>query len=416
MSIVNLRGLLESQSGKYLCRQYNEKLNNNSYTIASYFDIFIKGNRTFNAITSIEFTNKTAPYVNIHCPVTDRDLHVRLYKLNEKHFNITGQVHWKPIHAYANYNPANGFRLFAGLGRELLGTYNCTADNGQSIISVVADHSEKEAYHSTSPSISINSCWENRNIIQYIRSQRLECFCKDSFGLFMNDTIFEFENRKAACSMNTVWNYFKNCSDWRLEELFGNAEESPNVCYREPVQNNGSGSRPSLKVRGETFPDGDAHQKFPFTKFSITYNGFVDWAGDFMLAVCRKDICKFSRNNGSSESELEYIENEPSRRQYFPMAHQQAEWNDLIVNGTDVKSMYVFQAHSLSYAWFPYATAEIRWGNLDKEDSKDPGTEVDFNKADEPPTSSANSRMMMFGSHYFLYFVFAVSFYFSMSI
>lgn len=49
---------------------------------------------------------------------------------------------WKPI--YANYDPTEGFRLLSGLGREILGTYNCTADNGVSVISVIADSSEKD--------------------------------------------------------------------------------------------------------------------------------------------------------------------------------------------------------------------------------------------------------------------------------
>lgn len=58
---------------------------------------------------------------------------------------------------------------------------------------------------------------------------------------------------------------------------------------------------------------------------------------------------------------------EPSRRQYFPLAHFQSVWNNLIVNGTDIKSVYVFQAHSLSYAWFPYATTAIKWGRVGRE-------------------------------------------------
>lgn len=65
---------------------------------------------------------------------------------------------------------------------------------------------------------------------------------------------------------------------------------------------------------------------------------------------------------------------EPTRK-YFPLAHHQAVWNDLIINGTDIAVVYVLQAHSLSYAWFPYATAKIEWdedlesvslGNMDR--------------------------------------------------
>lgn len=62
------------------------------------------------------------------------------------------------------------------------------------------------------------------------------------------------------------------------------------------------GSRPSLKVKGKTFANGDHLRKFPFTKFTITYNGFVDWAGDFMLAVCRKEHCLFETNDHNSSS------------------------------------------------------------------------------------------------------------------
>lgn len=43
MALITLRGLLESQTGKYLCRHYNEKLDNNSYSVSSYFDIFVPG-------------------------------------------------------------------------------------------------------------------------------------------------------------------------------------------------------------------------------------------------------------------------------------------------------------------------------------------------------------------------------------
>lgn len=62
------------------------------------------------------------------------------------------------------------------------------------------------------------------------------------------------------------------------------------------------GSRPSLKVKGKSFANGDHLRKFPFTKFTITYNGFVDWAGDFMLAVCRKNHCLFENNDNRSIS------------------------------------------------------------------------------------------------------------------
>lgn len=59
-----------------------------------------------------------------------------------QHFNKTGTVLWKSI--YANYEPTHGFKLLAGLGRELTGTYNCTSGNGASLISLVADPSERE--------------------------------------------------------------------------------------------------------------------------------------------------------------------------------------------------------------------------------------------------------------------------------
>lgn len=45
------------------------------------------GNRTFNAISTISFANKTASYVDIHCPVTDPDLRITLYKLNDQVFH-----------------------------------------------------------------------------------------------------------------------------------------------------------------------------------------------------------------------------------------------------------------------------------------------------------------------------------------
>lgn len=95
----------------------------------------------------------------------------------------------------------------------------------------------------SSPSISLNSsCWEDFNFIQYIRSQRLECYCKDSYGLFKNDNM-EFENRQAACSLPSLEKELEKCGDWRLEEFFRNEEESRDVCFRQRtrVQLDGSG-------------------------------------------------------------------------------------------------------------------------------------------------------------------------------
>lgn len=74
-----------------------------------------------------------------------------------------------------------------------------------------------------------------------------------------------------------------------------------------------SGSRPSIKVSGKTFPNGTSERDYPFTKLNITYNGFVNWAGDFMLAVCRINDCKSGLNQAGntfnmSDSELEFIE------------------------------------------------------------------------------------------------------------
>jgi len=40
---VILRGLLESQTGKYVCRYYNSRLTNNSYEHAAHLSIFIPG-------------------------------------------------------------------------------------------------------------------------------------------------------------------------------------------------------------------------------------------------------------------------------------------------------------------------------------------------------------------------------------
>lgn len=40
---ISLRGLLESQSGKYVCRHYNSKLDKNSYTDSANLSVFIPG-------------------------------------------------------------------------------------------------------------------------------------------------------------------------------------------------------------------------------------------------------------------------------------------------------------------------------------------------------------------------------------
>lgn len=91
---------------------------------------------------------------------------------------------------------------------------------------------------SLSPQILITEnsslCVENYKFVQYIRSRRLECYCKDSFGLFMNSN-YEFENRQANCSsgeLNSLLNRVSNCSDWRLDEFVRNQEESRDVCFR----------------------------------------------------------------------------------------------------------------------------------------------------------------------------------------
>lgn len=75
-----------------------------------------------------------------------------------------------------------------------------------------------------------------------MRSKRLECYCRDSFGLFMNDD-FEYENRQASCAMPEILERLENCSDWRLEEFFMNEEKSEEVCFRgrSALHINGSG-------------------------------------------------------------------------------------------------------------------------------------------------------------------------------
>lgn len=83
-----------------------------------------------------------------------------------------------------------------------------------------------------------------------------------------------------------------------------------------------TGSRPSIIVKGKAFPNGDNLRAFPFTVLNITYNGFVDWAGDFKLGVCREDVCRLENNNDVDNNDsgnnstgkgraaqLEYIEN-----------------------------------------------------------------------------------------------------------
>lgn len=78
-------------------------------------------------------------------------------------------------------------------------------------------------------------CGENYKFVQYTRSRRLECYCKDSFGLFMNDN-YEFENRQANCSTRgrtSLLSRVSKCSDWRLDEFIRNQEESQDVCFRQ---------------------------------------------------------------------------------------------------------------------------------------------------------------------------------------
>lgn len=117
---VILRGLLESQTGTYSCRFFNGKLSNNSYHYASNISIFIPGishsysclfafgdllkylfclykstlnvqvviticlgKRIFNAISHIKYVKASDTSLVISCPVSDPEIQVDLYKLNE---------------------------------------------------------------------------------------------------------------------------------------------------------------------------------------------------------------------------------------------------------------------------------------------------------------------------------------------
>jgi hypothetical protein len=42
--VVTLRGLLQSQTGRYVCSYFNAKLFNNSYENAGHVDVFVPGN------------------------------------------------------------------------------------------------------------------------------------------------------------------------------------------------------------------------------------------------------------------------------------------------------------------------------------------------------------------------------------
>lgn len=58
-----------------------------------------------------------------------------------------------------------------------------------------------------------------------------------------------------------------------------------------------------MEVHGLTFPNGDTQRKFAFTKFNITYNGFVDWAGNFKLAICRYEVCVLRMEESRDEED-----------------------------------------------------------------------------------------------------------------
>lgn len=78
---------------------------------------------------------------------------------------------------------------------------------------------------------------------------------------------------------------------------------------------------------------------------------------------------------------------EPTKRQYFPLAHHQVIWSEIIINGTDIKSVYVLQAHSLSYAWFPYATSRIDWG---RKETSNGSVENPFDAHKDMSTSTSS--------------------------
>lgn len=81
--------------------------------------------------------------------------------------------------------------------------------------------------------------------MKLMRSKRLECFCKNSYGLFINNEDGDEENRKGRCSnfINTL-KEFSNITngDWRIDEFMKNGEDGPNSCFRDEIRENFNGT------------------------------------------------------------------------------------------------------------------------------------------------------------------------------
>ncbi len=82
--------------------------------------------------------------------------------------------------------------------------------------------------------------------MKFVRSKRLECFCKNSYALFVTNSDsneYNESNRRGNCfgGVRTVLDHFSNLTnnDWRVDEFLRNEEESSNVCFRDEVVRGG---------------------------------------------------------------------------------------------------------------------------------------------------------------------------------
>jgi hypothetical protein len=121
-------------------------------------------------------------------------------------------------------------------------------------------------------------CWESPNCMKFLRSKRLECFCKNSFALFTTNLEGHEENIKGNCTnfknaLEGISNFPER--DWRTEEFLRNGEESEEEsCFKDKVRQvlNGSGARVILRVVKKMI---DINEMMNLT---ITFDGLHDWA------------------------------------------------------------------------------------------------------------------------------------------
>ncbi|XP_035706469.1 uncharacterized protein LOC110845880 isoform X2 [Folsomia candida] len=356
---VVLRGLLESQSGKYSCRFYNARFSNNSYSQSTNVSVFIPGERIFTTVSHIQYINSIDNSVVISCPASDSRKYVTLHKLNEEVFNKTKKIEWEQVPA--RFSPSTGFELIkVSKFQQLFGTYKCVAFGSETSITVhIADSAWKQELYD--PLLkNQESCWEAPACMKLMRSKRMECFCRNSFALFLDSNGTE-TNRRGNCSdieaeMENLSTLTKK--DWRVEEFLRNGEIDSNVCFRDEVRGLliGTGSEGN-----NSFPlsSSSSLQSTRRVNLTITLDGLPEWASGFQIGIEHNNTSfpDFSHHHGdggttNQRKRISFLDQEPTTTQLFPLAHIRAVWRNVIIDTKEVSRIHVYQPDSFSFEWF----------------------------------------------------------------